>query len=65
MKGVPLRLTAQIYNDLQDLSFELEYTDQGVARHVPERVKEYLAKLMDNTQTLHELLEGEKACTPN
>jgi hypothetical protein len=65
MKGTPLRLAAQIYNDLQDLSFALEYTDQGASQHVPERVREYLATLMDNTQALHEILEGEKVCTPS
>jgi hypothetical protein len=65
MSGVPLRLAAQIHNDIQDLTFALEYDEQGGHVHVPERVQEYLGKLYINTQLLHETLKGETPCTPN
>lgn len=60
MSGVPLRLAAQIHNDLQDLTFALEYDERGAHQHVPERIQEYLGKLMLNAQTLHDTLKGEK-----
>jgi len=65
MSGTPLRLAAQIHNDIQDLTFALEYDEQGAHTRVPERVQEYLGKLYLNTKLLHETLKGEKACTPN
>lgn len=65
MNGIPLRLAAQIHNDIQDLTFALEYTEQGAHTHVPERVQEYLGKLYLNTKLLHETLKGETPCTPN
>jgi hypothetical protein len=61
MKGVPLRLAAQIHNDLQDLTFALEYDEQGGHTHVPERIQEYIGKLLLNAQTLHDILKGEQA----
>ena len=65
MTGVPLRLAAQINNDLQDLTFALEYTEQGAHIHVPERIQEYLAKLWVNANALHETLKGTTPCMPN
>jgi hypothetical protein len=65
MSGVPLRLAAQIHNDIQDLTFALEYTEKGERTHVPERIQEYLGKLYINTQLLHETLKGGPPCTPN
>jgi hypothetical protein len=59
MNGVPLRLAAQIHNDLQDLTFALEYTEQGARTHVPERIQEYIGKLLLNAQALHDILKGE------
>ena len=59
MNGVPLRLTAQIHNDIQDLTFALEYTEAGARTHVPERIQEYLGKLYLNTELLHKTLKGE------
>jgi len=38
-------LAAQIHNDLQDLTFALEYDEQGAHQHVPERIQEYLSTL--------------------
>jgi hypothetical protein len=38
-------LAAQIHNDLQDLTFALEYDEQGAHQHVPERIQEYLGML--------------------
>ena len=65
MSGVPLRLAAQIHNDIQDLTFALEYTEKGERTHMPERIQEYLGKLYINTQLLHETLKGETPCTPS
>ena len=65
MKGVPLRLAAQIHNDIQDLTFALEYTEAGAHTHVPERIQEYLGQLYLNTKLLHETLKGETPCTQN
>jgi hypothetical protein len=38
-------LAAQIHNDLQDLTFALEYDEQGAHQHVPERIQGYLSTL--------------------
>ena len=65
MKGVALRLAAQIHNDIQDLTFALEYDAHGAHVHVPERVQEYLGKLYLNTELLHATLKGETVCTQN
>lgn len=65
MSGVSLRLAAQIHNDLQDLTFALEYNEQGAHQHIPERVQEYLGKLYLNSETLHQTLKGEQPCTPS
>lgn len=61
MNGVPLRLAAQIHNDLQDLTFALEYTEQGARTHVPERIQEYIGKLLLKVQALNDVLKGEQA----
>lgn len=60
MSNAPMRLVAQIHNDLQDLIFALEYNEQGVHQHIPEHVQDWLGKLYDKTAQLHELLKGEK-----
>jgi len=65
MSGTPLRLAAQIHNDIQDLTFALEYDEQGVHQHIPERVQEWLGKLYLNTELLHKTLKEEKSCTPS
>lgn len=59
MNGVPLRLAAQIHNDLQDLAFALEYTEQGARTHVPERIQEHIGHLLLKVQALHDILKGE------
>jgi hypothetical protein len=59
MNGVPLSLAAQIHNDLQDLAFALEYTEQGARIHVPERIQEHIGHLMLKVQALHDILKGE------
>jgi len=59
MSGVALRLAAQIHNDIQDLTFALEYDEQGAHVHVPERIQEYLGKLYLNTELLYKTLKGE------
>ena len=46
-------LAAQIHNDLQDLTFALEYDEQGAHQHVPERVKQALYGLFSNIQMLN------------
>lgn len=46
-------LAAQIHNDLQDLTFALEYDEQGVHQHLPERVQECLGKLYVKSQQLN------------
>jgi hypothetical protein len=65
MNGVPLRLAAQIHNDLQDLTFALEYTEQGARTHVPERIQEHIGHLLLKVQALHDILKGETPCMQN
>ena len=63
MSGVPLRLAAQIHNDLQDLTFALEYTEQGARTHVPERIQEHIGHLLLKVQALKDVLKGETHAT--
>ena len=63
MSGVPLRLAAQIHNDLQDLTFALEYDEHGAHTHVPERIQEYLGHLLLKVQALNDVLKGETHAT--
>lgn len=58
-------LAAQIYNDLQDLTFALEYDEQGMQQHVPQRIQEYLGTLYTKMGMLHETLKGETPCMQN
>ena len=58
-------LAAQIHNDLQDLTFALEYDEQGAHQHVPERIQEYLGMLYIKMNMLHETLKGETPCMQN
>jgi hypothetical protein len=58
-------LAAQIHNDLQDLTFALEYDEQGVHQHVPERIQGYLSTLYTKMGMLHETLKGEMPCMQN
>ncbi len=46
-------LAAQLHNNLQDLMFALEYDEQGVHQHIPERVKQALCGLFSNIQMLN------------
>jgi hypothetical protein len=52
-------LAAQIHNDLQDLTFALEYDEQGAHQHVPERIQEYLGMLYTKLQQLNLVLREE------
>ena len=53
-----LTITAQIHNTLNDLTYALEYDEQGNNRYVPEQVRRYLHSLTTNNSRLHTRLEG-------
>lgn len=59
MSTSALSLAAQIHNDVQDLTFALEYDEHGAHTHVPERIQDYLGKLYLKTELLHKTLKGE------